>query len=341
LGQHAADVLTVMRILIQGDGIAAYCCAHLLGAAGFQVATERADRARLPAIMLSDPTQRLFKDVFKQEDLFGDQPRIRKRVVAWGPQAEPLTLDHTAVVVSEQFLVETIRGRLPLDESREETPDWTIIASRLPAGSVEQSFGSRVATAVPVTLREGSDPEACWIESLEDGWLFLIPAARGSAWLLSVGSGSLLERSRMILGQIEGLGDPVGEFPAHPRMAWPLCGTGWLACGTAALAFDPLCGDGTGHALREAILASAVVRAAARGDGVDQLLAHYEARLLAGFRRHLAVCRDFYRSGRAGPWWDSELESLDRGMEWCAEQMRTRADLGHRLVGFELRSVSP
>ena len=37
--------------------------------------------------------------------------------------------------------------------------------------------------------------------------------------------------------------------------------TGWLACGTAAMAFDPLCGDGTAHAIREAILASAVIRA--------------------------------------------------------------------------------
>ncbi len=331
----------MLRAVVQGDGIAAHCCAHLLGDAGFRVAMERADRARLPAIMLSEPTQRLFKDVFKQEDLFGGQPRIRKRVVAWGPKAEPLTLDHAAVVVSERILVETIRGRLPLDKSREEAPDWTIIASRLPAGSVEHSFGSRVATAVPVTLKDGSDPESCWIESLEDGWLFLIPAAPRSAWLLSIGGSSLLERSRLIAGQIVELGVPAGEFPAHPRIAWPLCGAGWLACGTAALAFDPLCGDGTGHALREAILASAVVRAAARGDGVNQLLAHYEARLLAGFRRHLAVCRSFYRSGRAGPWWDSELESLDRGMEWCAEEMRTRADLGHRLVGFELRSVSP
>jgi hypothetical protein len=332
----------MMRVAIHGDGIAAHCCAHLLGDAGFRVAMERADRSRLPAIMLSEPTQRLFTDVFKRQDLFRGQPRIRKRVVAWAPGAKPVTLDHAALVVSEQFLVETIRGRLPFDQCHEEgAADWTIIASRLSAGSVEHSFGSRVATAVAVMLKDGSDPEACWIESLEDGWLFMIPAAPGSAWLLSVGGSSLLERSRMIADQIKSWSPPIGEFPAHPRIAWPLCGKGWLACGTAALAFDPLCGDGTGHALREAILASAVVRAAARGDRVDQLLAHYEARLLAGFRRHLAVCRDFYRSGRAGPWWDSELESLDRGLEWCAEEMRTRADLGHRLVGFELRSISP
>jgi hypothetical protein len=312
----------------------------LLCAAGLRVAMERADRPRLPAIMLSEATQRLFQDVFKSEDLFSSQPRIRKRVVAWGPNSKPVILDHAAVVVSERFLVETIRRRLSLEERRGEAdPDWTIISSRLPVGSVEHRFGTRVATAVPVNLKNESDPTACWIESLEDGWLFLIPSAPGSAWLLSVGGRSLLERSRIIASQIVGLSEPMGEFPAHPRIAWPLCGRGWLACGTAALAFDPLCGDGTGYAMREAILASAVVRAVAKGDRSDQLLAHYEARLLAGFRRHLATCREFYQSGRAGPWWDAELESLHRGMEWCEDNIRSLGELRHRLVGFELRPL--
>ena len=146
----------MMSVVIRGDGIAAHGCAHLLCAAGFRVAMERADRPRLPAIMVSEATQRLFKDVFNQEDLFRGQPRIRRRVVAWGPDAKPVTLDHAAVVVSEQFLVDTIRREPLLDERRGEAePDWTIIASRLPAGPVEQGFGSRVATALPVNLKIG------------------------------------------------------------------------------------------------------------------------------------------------------------------------------------------
>ncbi len=35
------------------------------------------------------------------------------------------------------------------------------------------------------------------------------------------------------------------------------------------MAFDPICGDGTAHAIREAILAAAVIRALARGDPVN------------------------------------------------------------------------
>src|SRR5712692_4734072 len=109
---------SMIGVVIRGDGIAAHCCAHLLCAAGFRVAMERTGQPRLPAIMLTEATQHLFKDVFGHEDLFDGLPRIRKRVVAWGPNAKPLALDHAAVVVSEQFLVETIRRKLVLDDNR-------------------------------------------------------------------------------------------------------------------------------------------------------------------------------------------------------------------------------
>ena len=140
---------------------------------------------------------------------------------------------------------------------------WTIFAAPpLPSPVVQHPFGSRVASASPVTLKESSDPAACWIESLESGWLFLV-----SGWLLSVGAPAetLLAASRVVAAQITNIAGSSGEFPAYARIASPLCAPGWLACGTAAMAFDPICGDGTAHAIREAILAAAVVRALAKG----------------------------------------------------------------------------
>jgi hypothetical protein len=105
------------------------------------------------------------------------------------------------------------------------------------------------------------------------------------------------------------------------------------------MAFDPICGDGTAHTVREAILASAVVRAIAMGGNAEELLGHYEARLTVGFQRHLAVSRDFYRSGYGGPWWDKELEFLQRGLEWCAGRMNEYGEFRFRLSGFELKAV--
>jgi flavin-dependent dehydrogenase len=119
----------------------------------------------------------------------------------------------------------------------------------------------------------------------------------------------------------------------------PLGGPDWLACGTAALAFDPICGDGTAHAVREAILAAAVVKAVRSGGHVNDLLRHYEARLILGFQRHLAAALSFYRSGYGGPWWDGEAGLLRQGVEWCADQMHACDGFRFQLRGFDLMSI--
>jgi flavin-dependent dehydrogenase len=149
----------------------------------------------------------------------------------------------------------------------------------------------------------------------------------------------LLAQSLLISEQIAETIASRGTFPSHPRIAEPLCEPGWLACGTAALGFDPLCGDGTGNAIREAILASAVVRAGIDGADVDALVAHYRNRLVAGFKRHLEACREFYQAGHSGPWWDQELNSLDRGLDWCARRLESAPGFRFRLSGFALEAI--
>jgi hypothetical protein len=221
-------------------------------------------------------------------------------------------------------------------------PEWTISASApLRRSSVEHHFGSRPAAASPIRLKPASDAEACWIESLENGWLFLVPSGDAAGWLLSVGDSaeSLVGKSRLIGAQISELSPARGTFLSHPRVAMPLSEPGWLACGSAATGFDPLCGDGTGNAVREAILGSAVVRAAIDGTDVHHLVAHYQARLLAGFQRHVALCFDFYQSGRSGPWWDSQLHDLQHGLEWCSRQLARFDVFRYRLNGFKLEPV--
>jgi hypothetical protein len=316
--------MTINSVLIRGDGVAARCCGHLLTQAGYQVSVERGDRPRVPLLMLSAAAQNLIRDIF-QRDLFNDLPVIRKRVVAWGSgRAE---LDHSGVVVSEECLLE----RLGL-VSCEGNPRWTICAAPpLPESAVEHRFGSRMASAVAVEMKES---DACWIESLEDGWLFL-----NSGWLIAVGAEAeeLLGESRLVREQIASCGMAGARFPASPRLVTPLGGDGWICCGSAAMGFDPLCGDGTAHAVREAILASAVIRAADGGEPVDVLVAHYEARLTAGFERHLAQCREFYSSGGSGEWWKKEAAACVEGMEWCRSRMN--GTFRYRLEGLELKPV--
>lgn len=329
-------------VLIRGQGVAASCCNRLLANAGFPVIIETGDRPRVPALMLGAAAQKLLADVFDRPDLFQDLPKIRKRIVAWGPNPEPLELPHSAVVVSEKTLLDRIQCELPASRV-EPAPDvgWTIWAARpLPQPSREHHFGSRLATASIARLRSDCETDACWIESLEEGWLFLLPG-EGQAWLLSVGASpdALLSGSRLIAARIAGITANAGIFPAHPRIAEPLCEPGWLACGTPALGFDPLCGDGAGHAVREAILASAVVRAALDGVDPSALAAHYRTRLVAAFRRHLENCRAFYQAGRGGPWWQRELSALDHGLDCCSRWLEPAARFRFRLNGFALEPV--
>lgn len=316
-----------MNISIRGDGVAARCCAHLLDRVSFQ----RSSRPRIPVIMLSEAAQGLIRDVFQNDQLVRGLPCIRKRVVAWGRDAEPVELEHSAVIVSEEAL---LKG-LGCQESTGVDAGWTIIAARpLPAETTEHCFGTRMAMPVEVKLKAASD--TCWMESVEDGWIFL-----NSGWLIAVGGRpeELLEQSRLVRNQIESFDSGTVLFPASPRMVSPLGGEGWICCGSAAMTFDPICGDGTAHAVREAILASAVLRAVARGEEAGPLLAHYEARLTAGFERHLASCLQFYSSGGTGTWWREQTESVEQGLVWCRRRREAHGRFRYRLNGFELEVI--
>ena len=289
----------------------------------------------MPVILLGDQALALIRDIFDRPGLLADAPRVRKRVVAWGVDAAPVELEHSAVLVSEETLLDAIRPVLHPTGDRE--TGWTVLAARpLPWPAVEHCFGSRIAAATPVTLKETAKRDTCWIESVDNGWLFLSPG-----WLLAVGAppDALLERSRVVAGEIAECGRPHATFPAYARIASPLCASGWLACGSAAMAFDPICGDGTAHAIREAILASAVLRAIANNGPEDQLLAHYQARLMSAFQRHLMLCRGFYRTGGDGAMWRSELQAIDRGVDWCQAALANLAMFRYRLRGLELEAV--
>jgi hypothetical protein len=299
---------------ILANGVAAKCCAHLLKG----VPIQGDDRPRVPALMISSATQALVEDVFGRTGIFGGAAKISKRVVRWGEAAEIVEMPHSAVVISEADLV----GQLGICGAPNS-------ACRVDNHVDTICFGARLATAFPVV---GKTTDACWIESVDRGWLFLLPG-----WLLAVGEASL-DQSKLITGQITSIGEPVGRFPAYPRISDPLCGDDWLACGSAAMTFDPICGDGVGNAIREAILATAVIRASAQGE-VESLHAHYRTRLTAGFLKHLELCRPFY-AACSGDWWVGELKLLDEGIAWCREQLRNAPPFRYRLEGFDLKMVS-
>jgi hypothetical protein len=274
-------------------------------------------------------------------DLVSVGHRIQKRVVAWGPAAEPISLPHSALVISETDLLARLWAEVP---TAAESPaaEWRLLSSGA-SGLEQQAFGSRVASVVRAVLNRGVDQSACWIESVNSGWLFLLPRGENeAATLIAVGEapGTLLGQSRIIADLVGALEGPAVEFPAYPRIAKSLCGDGWLACGAAAMGFDPLCGEGTGNAARQAYLATALIAAVRKGEPVEDLLAHYASRHMHGFLRHLQICLGFYQRAGSGAFWQSEAALLQQGIEWAWKVLQQQAKPAtHRLVGRQLEPI--
>jgi len=327
-------------VSMKGGGIAACCCALLLSKAGYRVFADYPARSASPVLMLSQQTQKLLLDVFGGNDLFDGAVHISKRVVSWGLKEEQMTLPHSGLVISESTLLDRLWRCIKKMEGGRSShqPVWSVVSasSALPAVS-QHEFGSRIASTNSVELRVSAEGSSCWVESVGSGWLFLIPTGGNRGSLISVGSDpeTLLAESRLVSDQIEALARPTGSFAAYPRVVTPLAGTGWIACGTAAVAFDPIAGEGAGNAIREAILASAVIRAIGKAGTENDLFAHYSNRILSGFLRHLQDCCRFYEAV-PGPWWEAESQSLKRGVEWAQKEVNSTPKNLFRLLGFEL-----
>jgi hypothetical protein len=330
-----------IEVHIEGEGVAAACCAQLFSESGQSWASSMVVRAKLGAVLLSRQTVALLAGIFPSTDLVSVGHPIQKRVVAWGPAAEPITLSHSALVISETDLLARLWAQVP-PPAQSPAGGWKFLSSGA-SDLQQQAFGTRLASVARAALKREVDQSACWIESVHSGWLFLLPRGENeAATLIAVGEtpSALLGQSRIIAALVAAIEGPAAEFPAYPRIADPLCGDGWLACGAAAMGFDPLCGEGTGNAARQAYLATAIIAAVRAGEPVEDLLAHYTSRQMHGFLRHLQICLGFYQSGGSGPFWQSETAMLQHGIEWAGQVLREHAKPPtHRLVGRQLQPI--
>jgi hypothetical protein len=297
--------------------------------------------------MLSEPALALLRGVFGRDILFAGRPRVTRRVVSWGAR-EPMAVAHEGIVLSDAMIrselqtatADSVAEDLARTDGHAGTPgaSFTIHAEDpLPCGE-KMIFGEREAVAVAVALHGDTLREECRVEALDHGWLFLLPADAGRGWLMAFGAmpGELLSSSRLIAPFISLAGEVSAPFLTAPRMAVPLAGGDWLACGTAALGFDPICGDGTAQAVREAVLAAAVVKAIAQGGDRESLITHYSSMLLAGMRRHLQLCAEFYRTGGEGEWWRLQAESILAGYHACTRMLGMMPEPRYVLRGFAL-----
>jgi len=327
-------------------GVAGLCCLQLLNGQAHRLDTPaEATTTRLPSILVSHSTQKLLADIFRAPNLFEGAPRVHQRIVAWGSR-NPVALHHDAAVISEDALLQLLNSHVQVPPTHTAPSlDWTILTARHApalASASHRHFGARSAQVHRVDLTPHADPETCWIESTPQGWLFLLSTGPASGSLLSVGdsAASLLAQSSLIAAKAQHLHPLAGEFPAHPRILGQVCATGWLSCGSLAMAFDPLCGEGAGNAARQAILACAAVRAIQEGESAEAVLSEYDTRLKLGFLRHLENCREFYTGDFQTEFWREAHRGIEQGLAWTRTQLAARPSLRFRLVDFALHRIA-
>jgi len=180
------------------------------------------------------------------------------------------------------------------------------LARRL--GATRQPLDAMIAVAGRFTAppRAGDDGYAL-IEAVADGWWYTAPQPRGE-WVAAfmtdpdlapaAGRCRSAEWERRLAAAPETAARLAGLRPAGPlrtvsaasvRSA-PLAGPGWLAVGDAAVAFDPLSGDGVDRALRGGLAAAAAIAegggaVAAYRDGQEELFAAYRDTRTGFYRR--------------------------------------------------------
>lgn len=345
--------MTGALVHVGGRGIAAATAVHALAGRGIAVTTdppEPARRPRAPLVLLADPAQALISDVFAGHAplpaVMAGGHRIARRIVRWGT-GETNAFAHSGVVIAGDDLGAAL------------WPDALVAPSganrfKLSARAADQAllrFGQRQAASAPVTLQPGADAHAAYVESLDEGWIFLVPTGEAQGWILTVGAdpADAVQASTLAATVVAETGPVAARFETAARLAEPpVCANG-LLLGSAALAFDPICGDGTATAVRGALLAAAVGAAVAGADRPDldpeldraALIGHYRLMLIAAMRRHLANAHPFYAAGGQGSWWQAQADALARGHAWCTAQLAEAGEARFVLAGNRLRRRDP
>jgi flavin-dependent dehydrogenase len=209
----------------------------------------------------------------------------------------------------------TLRARLVLDAGGR-------ASKTLMRHSVRRRVGDRLICAFLRAPRASLPPAVTQIEAEADGWWYATPLPDGGGLLAFHTDGDLpaartarssrgfLERARalpMLSAFAEHFASEELEVrvcAAHSAWLERVAGDGWMACGDAALAFDPLAGQGLFNALYTGLAAAKSIAADLNGEaGVIEAYADEIERVLDAYRRHLAAWYALERRWRRSPFW--------------------------------------
>lgn len=98
------------------------------------------------------------------------------------------------------------------------------------------------------------------------------------------------------------------EVSTAPSLLLKDPSSGCMAIGDALMTLDPLCGDGTGHGIKSALLAVGVLNSVSGTIPEEAVLSHYVGRAHYAYKTHLEHCHRYYSSMRYSTYWVDEVE---------------------------------
>lgn len=358
------------KVLVLGQGVAAICVARLLISRGWHVELRGRPLSRSsPRIILNAITAKLLGELFEIQpydasDIFAKHGAIsiESRALAQANRKPIEVLPHHGISIAALDLAKTLRallmvnppfineiqeGDLLLSEDDIAAFDWVVDARGKQASSEGRVLlGERRAITVDVEL-DGDTPHGrCWMETTPEGWLFLMPSGHGLGSLQVVVpnlSGNVFDVVKTLLASASLVSRFVTRqfnepfiLEAAPSISLSIGAKRFIRVGDAAVAFDPICGDGTGNAVRSAILATAVLEAVASGLTFEQGLGYYRWRLMQAFVHHIEYCESFYREAFSSAAWISELRKASEVRAGISSELSHAGKPRFRLKGLSL-----
>lgn len=312
------------RIAIRGSGLAGVAAAKLLRDRGMDVRLGTAPQRNGRIVAIPVETLNFASSLFgfSVADLKIGTIVTGRRVDWSGDDAAVVPQIALACDAGEfaAALADRLPDRAQIFSSAGADADWTIEASGRPIGGSAGS-GSRVGQFIRIASRES--PSNTTVTATLRGWTFTLPHPAGGIAALIVSPSSSLapltpdavaerltaDGLTVTPADIMSLGVPAS---IAPRLAEPVTGEHLLRIGDAALALDPLRGDGAGFALRGALLAQSVVAAVDDSGECMAVFNHYQRRLRDVFVSHLRGCSSHYRAARNCGIWRHDILAMDR-----------------------------
>lgn len=338
-----------LRVEVLGGGIAAATTAHLLAQSGVLVRWEMdlPRRERIVTVPLS--TVDLIEHLvgISVSDAVPSR-RVTSRCVSWDDRDfSVMPLD--TLVLDADALAVAIAQEVPADAAANGgvqglSADWTVTAGGRRQGPYRMSAGTRKAVAGWIPFVPGFDDSATLVASVPQGWLFACPhpLAGVSIVVVSPGTYDAIAPAEVLAKAADFVWPGVVEtvichtdcfVPAMPSFEPDCVERGRIAVGEAAITFDPLCGDGVGHAVRGALLASSVIIAIRDGGEPSQHLAHYRQRLAHAFLGHVRIAAAHYSTSWNSSIWSDDIAAMSELFTVVATPEKFKYRLhGRRLV---------